>query len=174
MRVFLGFVAFAVPMAFLPGWSFYYDVTPKVVALLFGCAAVCLWSTIRPMTIETSATACWNAWLAAGFAASIIVAAISSPGEGVWIGSNWRRYGAVVQLAAVVMGVVVGQFSAQRPRVRSAVLRGFCAAGLLASGYAIAQYFGWDPFLDLRLYRFGEGEYQIVRPPGILSAIRSR
>lgn len=163
MRYCLGALALLVPLAFLPNWSFYYDITPKAVAMLFGVALLGLWSAVRPLMIETSPGRRWNGWIAAGFGLTVVLSALSSPaGTEAWIGSDWRRLGAVTLLA--ILGVA--WLAAQGVTDRMIVLRGVCAAGVVAGAYGIAQYFGWDPFLDASGYHFGEGAYQIVRPPG--------
>jgi O-antigen ligase len=48
------------------------------------------------------------------------------------------------------------------------LLRSIAASGLIVALYGIAQYFGWDPFLDARGYHVGEGIWTIVRPPSTL------
>jgi hypothetical protein len=47
-------------------------------------------------------------------------------------------------------------------------LRAAAAAGVIASLYGIAQYFGWDPLLPAHAYLSGEGPFTIVRPPSTL------
>jgi O-antigen ligase len=44
-------------------------------------------------------------------------------------------------------------------------------SGSVAAVYGISQFFGFDPWLDPELYRVGEGEWMIVRPPGPLGYV---
>jgi O-antigen ligase len=57
---------------------------------------------------------------------------------------------------------------AAKPARLTAWLRIFTGAGLLASLYLCLQYLGFDPLLPAEAYRIGEGEWSIVRPPGLL------
>ncbi|MEO8099399.1 MAG: O-antigen ligase family protein [Acidobacteriota bacterium] len=170
MRYCLGALAFLLPVAFLPGWSFYYDVTPKALVLLAGAAMLCVWACFdhaTPVSIWTRPASRWNATLAGGFALTILISALSSPVAPLaWQGSNWRRWGAWMQIAAILVTLLASAAAARSAKNRFTLLRGLCAAGVLAALYGIAQYFGWDPFLDASAYHFGEGQYQIVRPPG--------
>lgn len=170
-------VVFAIPMAFVPRLFFYYDVTPKSVAVLMGAAAMLLWAAWKPQTslaFMTSGFGRWNAGLVVVFVILTIVAAaasplVSLPGRAslVWFGSNWRRWGAVEQIAAVVCAFLLAAIASRSGR-RIAMLRALCAAGSIAALYGIAQYFGFDPLISPAAYLVGEGPYQIVRPPGPL------
>ena len=178
MRLLPAVIVFAVPMAFAPRLLFYYDVTPKSVALLAGAALVLLWAAWKPQTslsLMTSRFGRWNAGLVAAFCFLTIAAALLSPvvslpgGRAlVWFGSSWRRWGAVEQIATVLGAFLAAGIAGQSDRHRAAVLRAVCAAGVPAGIYGIAQYFGVDPLLSPAAYLVGEGSYQIVRPPGPL------
>jgi hypothetical protein len=152
-----------VALAFLPGTSFYYDVIPKAVALLGGAGLLCVWAAWRhgiPAFIWTSRVGRWNAILAGAAILVMLGATLSSPLHGLaWEGSEWRRLGALEWSAIIVAAVLASTH-------RLPVLRGLCWAGIAAALYGIAQYFGWDPWLDASGYHFGEGVFQIVRPPG--------
>lgn len=162
-------VPFAIALAFAPGLSFYFDVTPRAVALLVAAAGACVWATFHAREVSsvwTSRSGRWNVWLTVAAVAGIAVSAFSSPmGSLAFEGSVWRRSGAEMQIAALLAALLVS-IASRREGTRTAVLRGICAAGILSAAYGIAQYFGWDPFQDSSTYRFGEGEYQIIRPPG--------
>jgi O-antigen ligase len=82
-------------------------------------------------------------------------------------GTNWRRFGAVIQAAILLLAWFL---SAQAHRVIS-MLRIIAAAGLLTALYGIAQYFGWDPILPAAAYHVGEGVWAIVRPPSTLGYV---
>ncbi len=160
---------FAIALAFAPGLSFYFDVTPKAVALLVAAAALCLWATFHARAVSsiwTSRTGRWNVWLTVAAIAGTAICAFSSPMPDVaFEGSVWRRSGAEMQIAALIAALLVS-IASRNSGTRVAVLRGICTAGILSAAYGIAQYFGWDPFQDPSTYKFGEGEYQIIRPPG--------
>ena len=47
-------------------------------------------------------------------------------------------------------------------------LRAIVLTGIPISLYGIAQYFGFDPWLDPAGYHAGEGPFTIVRPPSTL------
>jgi O-antigen ligase len=158
-----------VALAFLPGWTFYYDVIPKAVAVLLGAAAlsVCAaWNREFPTLVWTSHAVRRNALLALAALLILGIATVNSPLVPLaWQGSTWRHLGATIQFAIVISAFLAGAF-ARSAANRLALLRGLCAAGMLAALYGIAQYFGWDPWLDASGYHFGEGAFQIVRPPG--------
>src|SRR5438105_1097234 len=170
MRWPAAFTALAIPLAFAPGLFFYYDVTPKVAALLGAAALLLLWTAAKPVTslsFMTSRFGRWNGALTAGFILLTIFAAAASPVVSLaWQGSNWRRWGAVEQIAAVICAFLLAALARSSLSHLLAILRGLCAVGVLAAIYGIAQYFGLDPFLNPATYLVGEGSYQIVRPPG--------
>ena len=178
MRLLLAAIVFAIPMAFAPRLFFYYDVTPKSVALLAGAALMLLWAAWKPQTsasFMTSRFGRWNAGMTTAFCILTIGAAILSPlvslpgGKSlIWFGSSWRRWGAMEQIATLLCAFLIAAIAGQSMRHRLGVLRALCAAGVIAALYGIAQYFGLDPLLSQAAYLVGEGSYQIVRPPGPL------
>jgi O-antigen ligase len=83
-------------------------------------------------------------------------------------GSNWRRYGFVVETALLLFVLLAAAWlAAERSNIRL-LLRACVASGGVAALYGIAQYFGWDPWLPAKGYQAGEGPFTIVRPPGTL------
>jgi O-antigen ligase len=166
----LSALPFAIALAFLPGWSFYYDVIPKAAAVLVSVGLLCLWAAWDHEILLlswTSRAGRWNGILcAAGIALAVATAATSPMASLAWTGSEWRRLGALTSIAIILAAYLAGTLAGRSVENRVALLRGLCLAGSLASLYGIAQYFGYDPWLDSSLYHFGEGEYQIVRPPG--------
>ncbi len=160
----------AVALAFLPGWSFYFDVIPKAVAILFAAGLLSSLAAWRHevLTISwTSQAGRWNAMLAVAALVLLGISTLSSPIVSLaWAGSDWRRLGGLIYAALIVTSFLATGLALRSPEYRDALVRGFCVAGIAAGAYGIAQYFGWDPWLDAAGYHFGEGEYQIVRPPG--------
>jgi len=165
-------IVIAIPLALAPGLLFYYDVTPKAGILLSAAAILLLWTAWKPQTsvvFLTSRFGRWNAVLASAFILLTVVAAANSPSVSLaWNGSNWRRWGAVEQIATVVCALLVASIARSAPSSRLVILRALCVAGVVAAAYGILQYFGFDPLLQSATYLVGEGSYQIVRPPGPL------
>ncbi len=144
-----------------PGYFFYFDVTPKVVALLLGTATLLL-LTRRPSVPKLFT------WLVLLNLASLAVSTVFSTRTALSIiGTSWREFGLVPQAAALLFAWTV----AGNPQGARVVLRGVAIAGLAAGGYGIAQYFGWDPLLPAAAYHIGEGIWTIVRPPGTMGYV---
>jgi O-antigen ligase len=169
MTLLLPMVAALSAILLLPGWSFFFDVVPKVVVILIGAALVFLprgWvgvgeTTARPLR--------YFGIIAAAQAMVIVIATIfSTHRELSVIGSTWRRSGAIAEIAVLVLAVAgAGKLAANRERLR-VLLRITVLASIPISIYGILQYFGIDPLLAAAGYHFGEGRYMIVRPPSTL------
>ncbi len=73
----------------------------------------------------------------------------------------------VEQLALLVIACSIAAFAASKPGSMHSLWRAVVACGGVASIYGISQYFGFDPFLDRRLYAI---DYLggIVRPPATM------
>jgi O-antigen ligase len=151
-----------VALILAPNWFFYFDVTPKLVALFAG-AAVCalLWRGERPNRVYTLLT------ILSAISAAIAAALSSSPALSIF-GSTWRRYGVAAQLAVLLFAWTV---AAAGERARLMVLRAVAVASGLAGLYGIAQYGGWDPLIPRSAYQIGEGTWSIVRPPGTMGYV---
>jgi O-antigen ligase len=83
-------------------------------------------------------------------------------------GSNWRRFGTVIQATVVLFAWLVARTCAGRPERVRTLLRAVTLAGIASAVYGIAQYAGWEPLLPAAGYHIGEGVWTIVRPPGTL------
>jgi O-antigen ligase len=143
-----------------PGWLFYFDVTPKIIVLLIA-TAVALALSVRQRGLRLPPRT-FTALLALT-AASLALSTALSTNRGVsLIGTTWREFGLVPQLAVLAFAWLAATVDA-RP-----LLRAIAIAGSLAALYGIAQYFGIDPFLPAAGYHIGEGVWTIVRPPGTL------
>src|ERR1700736_6581194 len=119
-----------VALILTPGYFFYFDVTPKLVVLLAGAAAVLLWP--RP----ARAPRLFSALVIAGLAPLVLSAALSSRPALSLFGTNWRRFGAVEQAAVLLFTWTV----AARPESARAILRAVAVTGGLSALYGIAQY----------------------------------
>jgi O-antigen ligase len=141
------------------GYFFYFDVTPKIIALLAGLAVCALfWRGERARGVLT--------WIIGCSILSLGVSVLVSPNPGVSIfGSTWRRFGLVPQIAILLLAWLA---AGTEMRGRVIILRGIAISSGIAALYGIAQYFGWDPFLPASAYHIGAGTWMIVRPPGPL------
>jgi O-antigen ligase len=150
-----------------PGYSFYFDVTPKLVFLLAGAAFLLAWSAIRFRAAPRSFSIVILLTLTS---LATSAAASGHPSLSVY-GTIWRRFGALPQAVLLVFAWMVAAQTAGRPdRVRT-ILRGVAISGALSASYGICQYAGWDPFLNPTRYHIGEGIWTIVRPPGTLGYV---
>src|SRR5580698_266092 len=145
----------------LPGWSFYFEVTPKVAVILLAAAAA-----IPMIRWPKGKRSQWVMVLIAIQAVGIMAAAFFSIDRWTsFYGSTWRKSGVLAELAVLAI-VAAGQFS-DPDRLRT-WLRITVAASIPISIYAVFQYFGVDPIFPPNAYHFGEGRYMIVRPPSTL------
>lgn len=137
-----------------PGLLFYFDVTPKLAALLAGAAIILPFAALRPPRRAVSL-------LVILYAGSLALSASFSAHPGLsWFGSNWRRYGIVTQIAVMLFAWAVAAGADRR-----LVLRAIAVASGVAALYGIAQFAGFDPLLPAAAYHVGEGVWTIVRPP---------
>ncbi len=164
-------LAAVVPLVILPGWSFYFDITPKVAVVLFASAALALTPGAWIGGVErlwSDRLGRWFLILAGLQVASLTLSWLSSAAPQIsFTGSTWRRFGWATQVPLTALVVMLCGWLAQR-RDWTWPLRALVLAGFAASAYGIAQYAGVDPWLPAELYHIGEGEYEIVRPPGTL------
>jgi O-antigen ligase len=179
MVLLLGAVVAVVALIILPGFSFYFDITPKVAALLAGTGVMLV--TLGIAQTRASATGgpradqgvrptngLFSALLLLNLISLAVSTAFSSqPGMSLF-GSNWRRFGSVIQAAVLLFAWLVAGLCAGRPERVRTILRGVTLAGIVSAGYGIFQYAGWDPLLPAAAYHVGEGIWTIVRPPGTL------
>jgi O-antigen ligase len=172
MVLLLAAIMVLIPLAIAPGCFFYFDVTPKIVLLLLGTAAAAIWWTAAGGAAgfyRASRAARWFLLVTCAIAVSLAVSTVFSVNPVLSLGgSNWRYWGLVTQLAALGFAYMLAACCAGRPSRWRVVLRAIAAGGLIVAAYGIAQYFGWDPFLDPRGYHVGEGVWAIVRPPSTL------
>lgn len=162
MGLLLPSLAALVALLILPGWSFYFDVVPKVVIVLAGAAAV-LWLPWGWPELSSPRMKWFVGILAAQGIAIVAATAFSTYRWFSFYGSTWRRSGVFAELAVLVLAAAAAGSVAGRLRVW---LRIMVLAGLAVAIYAIFQYFGVDPLMDPAGYRFGGGRFMIVRPPG--------
>ena len=137
-----------------PGLLFYFDVTPKLAVLLAGTAILAPLAAVRPPRRAASL-------LVVLYGCSLAISASVSAHPGLsWFGSNWRRYGAVTQIAVLLFAWAVA--AAPQPPHRPAGGRG---------GNRDCVFVRHSPVRGFRsaaaraAYHVGEGVWSIVRPP---------
>ena len=170
MAVLQAAVIALVALILLPVYSFYFDVTPKLVVLLAGTAVILIIYTLKePLSHNRASRSSktWFSWLLLAYAGSLAVSTALS----VWpalslFGGAWRRFGSIVQSVVLLFAWLLYRTCAGRPERVRVILRGIVVAGTLSGAYGIAQFAGWDPILPASGYHVGEGVWTIVRPPG--------
>ena len=159
-----------VALIITPGYFFYFDVTPKVAVVLVGTAAALVWAAFS-QDGTAGVSRAFSLLIALEVVSLALSAALSGRPALSLIGTNWRRYGALLQATALTFAWLVAWHTAGQPNRIRTILRAVAATGAAASLYGIAQYFGWDPFLPAAAYHVGEGFWTIVRPPGTLGYV---
>ncbi len=167
MTFLLPVAAALVALVILPGWSFFFDVTPKIVVALAGAALAFSASGRFPAPLPPRLK--WFGILAAAQVAAILLATLFSTHRTLSVfGSTWRKDGLFAELAVLILAVKAATQISTGSRVLRIFLRITVLAALPAAIYGIAQYFGIDPWIPSSGYHFGEGRFMIVRPPSTL------
>jgi len=151
-----------------PGYLFYFDITPKIVVLFAGTAVVVAATAFTGTRIppKSRTLQIFSALLLLNILSLAVSSILSARPDLSPFGTNWRRFGSVVEVSVFLFAWLIAVTCAGRlGRVRT-ILRGVTAAGALSAAYGIAQYLGFDPILDAATYHTGEGIGAIVRPPG--------
>src|SRR5579885_2944839 len=162
MGMLLALAAAAVPLAIAPGWSFYFDVVPRIVILLAAAALALGFGGRIP------AGSLFLKLIAAQAAAAAIATIFSIDPAISWFGAAWRKEGLPVELAVLTFAAAIYIWLSAAPERLRPFLRVTVYGVLPAAIYGIAQYFGIDPLLASSGYRTGEGQFAIVRPPSTL------
>src|SRR5689334_21042596 len=168
MRAIVVLTCVVMPLAILPGFSFFHDVIPKTVIVLIAAAAALLIMARDPGAIAGIVSHRYGRWfiglLSAAAGITLISTVFSTHPELAWDGSDWRRFGAVTQVAIMILAMAIAVAAARDGSIRELFLRSLCISGTVAALYGVVQYFGWDPFLPASEYNAGEGVFRIVRP----------
>ncbi len=172
MRFLVPLVAALVPLLILPGGVSHFDVTPKIAILLLGAALISLYASANVQNFYKFLPLGAGRWLVCVLAATWLCAALatalSTHAALSLNGSNWRRLGLIPESGLLLFVLLTAFWLTAEPRNVRTLLRAATASGALAAVYGIAQYFGWDPLLPVKAYEVGEGQFEIVRPPGTL------
>jgi O-antigen ligase len=172
MHILVPLVAALVPLIITPGLLSYFDITPKIAVLLFGLSLSLLYPAANLSNLRALLRAPAGRWFVGLIGLTWLVGGIATAFSTYPLlsldGSNWRRYGFVVESALLLFVLLAAAWLvAERSNIR-VLLRASVASGGVAALYGIAQYFGWDPWLPVKAYQAGEGPFTIVRPPGTL------
>jgi O-antigen ligase len=167
MPVFLPVLITMIPLAILPVWSFYFDVVPKVT-LTAGAAAIALLFTDVPRKGWQRRTKLFLALLTIQGAVALAGTALSRHPARSFFGSIWRKDGLMAEWSVLVLAAATCCFLSVDPARVRLFLRITVLGSLPAAAYGILQYFGVDAWLPSAAYHFGEGKFQIVRPPSTL------
>jgi O-antigen ligase len=166
MAFFQALVIGLIALILVPGLSFYYDVTPKVVLLLAGTAGLLI-GAARARDLGRGPRLFGFLLMLNAGSLALSTAFSKNPALSLY-GSTWRCLGALVWCAVMLFAWLVAWQCAGRPDRARVVLRGVALSAIPSAAYGIAQYFGWDPLISPGTYRIGEGVWTIVRPPGTL------
>jgi O-antigen ligase len=149
----------------------YFDVTPKVVGVLFGGVLVCL-AAFCPS--DGAATPTFGApslltFLFLLFFAIQVACTVTAENPQVALGGGeWRRMGLLTRGAALLIAASFAVWAAKRME-NFELLRGLlCAFAAVEATYAVLQMTGWDPFLNIDAYR--DSYSGALRPPGTLGS----
>jgi hypothetical protein len=171
MALFQSVVIGLLALIITPGYMFYFDMTPKVVVLLAGTAVALVGCGPTWLPQRGRSYRLFSLLLAVdGLSLAVSTALSANPALSAF-GTNWRRFGSVVQAAILLFAWLVATHAAGRPERVRTILRGIAASGGISAVYGISQYFGWDPILPAAGYHIGEGIWTIVRPPGTLGYV---
>src|SRR6516225_9894216 len=111
-------IAGLIALIVVPGYLFYFDVTPKLTVLLAGTAVALL--VFKPAHGSAGDHAAghrpWFGLLLLGAAISVAVSALYSTNPALsWFGSNWRRLGAADQIAVLLFAWLVATQISSHP-----------------------------------------------------------
>jgi O-antigen ligase len=159
-----------IALAICPGLLFHYDVTPKVVVLLGAAAcALCIFTLrLQEFADALSRTrVCWFVLLLVAQIGWAAVSAFTSADVQLSLfGSTWRRDGLITYSAVLLFALLACAWFSQSTANVVVALRALSLGGGVLALYMALQYLGLDPLLNGRLYRTGDGPFEIVRPPG--------
>ncbi len=165
-------VIVGVPLVILPGFSFYFDITPKVVILLLGTAVVLplgsAWSPGLARLLQDKRGRWFVALLAAQMLSLIVSTVFSAQPELSFAGSNWRRLGLVTHGSLLLFTLALAGWLTSGANRITHLLRVITAGGAVAAAYGALQYFGLEWFVPAEAYHVGEADWAIVRPPSTL------
>jgi O-antigen ligase len=161
-------VHLSLPLVIVPGWFVGHDITPKLLILIAGCCLALLtvpeWAPGLLLLVRHRTGKIYCGLLGLSVVSLLLSTATSVHPALSLAGTSWRRWGAIPQIAVLLIGAVSAGFIAQNPWRLRGLLSTLILAGTCSAIYAIGQYFGWDPILASNLYTVDA----VTRPPGAL------
>ena len=152
-----------VPLANYPDHLVWFDITPKVAALLSMVGFACF--TI-PSNLLFRATnrKCATLLPVAMIAIAVLSATFSQAPFLSLGGSNWRRLGLPAEVALAVFTILQTESARNEPRYSIWCLRASCVALLISSLAVLFEFEGMAPLLGLR------ESPNAARPGGVLGS----
>ncbi len=120
-----------------PGYSFYFDVTPKAVVLLAGTAGLLILAARRPEAPRPPRL--FTILLLLNASSLAISTAFSTNRSLSLYGGSGRGFGALTQSVAMLFAWLVAWQSAGRPDRARVVLRGVSISAVLAAAYGMVH-----------------------------------
>jgi O-antigen ligase/predicted GH43/DUF377 family glycosyl hydrolase len=148
-----------------PGLHF-FDVTPKLLALMGGASLV--WLALIAANCFPAPPPGQKVYfrlLAALALAGVLATVFSTDAVLSLAGSEGRRLGLPAWLATLALAGAIPAVVGNDARRRRHLLAAMALTGVAAAVYGFAQYLGVDPWINPALYHIGEGAEQVVRPP---------
>ncbi len=149
----------AVPLALTPGVLLHYDIAPKVAILMLGAAIL----TLRASPVSSFALLWRNPagrFLAAGFAAqalSLVLSTAFSRASSLSImGSAWRRFGLLPQLALLLVLLILSAELLTNPGSRERLFAALSIPPFVIGVIALDQYSAAFPPVP---------SWKAIRPP---------
>jgi hypothetical protein len=154
--------------AIAPSLAAHYDTSPKAVALLAGLGALLLAGGAAGIRRCLAAgPGRWFLGLTALQAALVAASTVASTAPALSLaGSNWRRMGALEELALLAACALASGCAAARPEDARRCLRWLVFGAVPVAAYAVLQYLGVDPLLPPAA-SINNG---VVRPPATMGA----
>ena len=153
-----------VPLVNVPDHLLWFDITPKVAALILTVGLACL--TIQGdhlnQTIRRKCIA--NAIPLAMIAIAVLSTAFSRTPVLSLGGSNWRRLGLPAEISLAVFMILQTEALRNRPRCAIWCLRASCVALLISSIAVLVEFEGAAPLITFR------ESPNVARPGGILGS----
>ena len=158
----------AVPLVMMPGLQF-LEITPKLIVLVGGASVVWLMlATLNCLPALRQEDAVYLLLLAGLALFGVMSTVFSLDAMLSLAGSEGRRLGLPAWLASLGLAAAVPIVVSDDARRRRRLAGTLVIAGLLAATYGLAQYAGYDPWLNSTLYRTGAGDLQTIRPPSTM------
>jgi O-antigen ligase len=159
------------PIAIAPGAFFCFDSTPKAAILMLSSAWLIMQlRSTQGFTrlLQASAGRRLAAALAASTLSVVVSCCLSDRATIAIAGTGWQRLGGIEYAATFACCLCIASHVTHTRTYLRSILRILTVTSGALGLYGIAQYLGWDPFLNGADYHFTFGRLYIVRPPGTM------